>query len=91
MVAGDRREGLRADELGGGSGKHHLDLGAGVDQPASEVGGLVSGYPTGDTEDDSPPVEHEVAAYSSTVSTETLPSAISSIAMVKGLRESVWT
>ena len=50
-----RRERQRADEAGGARGQHRGDVGAGVDQPAADLDGLVGGDAPGDAEDDPAP------------------------------------
>ncbi len=92
-IGGDRmaREGSkcgRADELGCRRGHDDAHIGAGLDQPASQICRLVGSDATGNAENDPTPGEgHQTSSFS----TVTLPSAISSMAIVRGLRLSEWT
>src|SRR5690606_17469907 len=87
MAAGERGESLGADEALGRRGHHHPHLGPGLEEAPGEVGGFVGRHATGDAEDDPAAGEHQSSCFS----TVTLPSAISSMAMVSGLRDSEWT
>lgn len=83
MAAGDGSEGGGTDEGGGCLGHDDANLGPLLDEAARQVDGLVGGDSSGHAEHDPAADEH----HSSTVSTATLPSEISSMAMVRGLRE----
>ena len=65
------------------------NISTGFDEASRQVGRFVSGDSARHTKKDAPVVEHysSTASVISVVSTATLPSAISSIAMVSGFRE----
>ena len=57
-LAGQGRERGGADEALGAAGEDGHDVGAGIDQAATDLDGLVGGDAPGDAEDHAPPGEH---------------------------------
>src|SRR5947208_423109 len=62
-LGGQRREGQRPDEARGPDGEDRHDVGAGVDEAAADLDGLVGGDAAGDAEHDPPAGEPLQGCY----------------------------